>query len=455
MSNVADLPVDGKFDEAGDEILCFYGKKSPQYAAYRTKRRVLVQFADDKGEAARQRSKLAPLWPVRGEINGLVDGWRVGSSHNFLGMDNSAALEAKAARYDRRVGDALIVALEEDVPTAQLLLDKIKEDILNERVARARFEYLVAAFASALALMFTAWLLSSIYYAPEPDGSDQKAQIGVVILVIAIVVAVGAWLGMGPEPDPHERADFWRRFALSILVFVAIAIPAVSMLIIPSFSLKPIASPYAVVIDIWRAAAAGAVGAFFSISLAIRGRTILPDLLRMANLMDAVLRVTIGFIAGAVILALILSHVVNLQFDGNGIQAGGVLHLLIAGFAAGFSERLVPDLLDKASVRPTDRPAPIPVPPAQPAGGQSGGGGGPGDAGSGSAAGGGGPGPNGEGSKPGSQAVGDAELPPEEAAEDACIADMELTEDEATPDDALPPASGGVAPDVPSEEKPQ
>lgn len=482
--HVADLPVDGKFDSMGQEIRCFYGRRAPHYAAYRTSLRVMVHFADKDEDAARQRKDLAVLTPVRGEIDGLVDGWRAGTSHGLFGMTNSEALQAKATRYDRRVGDALIVALEGDVTTAQLLLAKIKEDILNDRVASARFEYLLAAFASALALMFLAWLLSAIYY-PTPDAADAQGrmlQIGRVFLVIAAVSALGLWLGMqkpgltalglwlgkqrsgataatpSSEKKDSELAvlNLWLGkqrpgLTLAILLFAAIAIPAYAILISPSFKLQPAPSgnPYAAAIDLWRGAAAGAVGAFFSISLAIRGRTILPDLLRVSNLMDAMLRIMIGFIAGAVVMALVLAGIVRLWFAENSTDGRTVLLVLITGFIAGFSERLVPDLLDKASVRPTDRPAPVPVPPVAPAGGPAGGPGGPGPAAPGA-------GPNNAGGPaPGNPPPVEPDPIPAQADEEACIADVELTDDEMTPDEVLPPASGGIAADVPSEEKPQ
>jgi hypothetical protein len=250
-----------------------YGFKPPDYAVYRTDDRLMVQFADDRDREAEQRHALARLNPVRGEINGLVDGWR---------SSRSKKKRCKAECHDRRVGDALVVALEDDVASAETLLDAIKQDIVDDRVATARFWYLTAAFG-----------------------------VGVILgLLIARV------------------ADKWTAPRM----------------------------------DLAQAAIAGAAGAFFSIALAIRGRTVLPDLRWVANAMDAALRVVIGLMGGAVLIALVRAGVVNIAFGNTPPgSTNDWLYVLIVGFIAGFSERFVPDLLAKTSGS-TDGP---PKPPAK------------------------------------------------------------------------------------------
>ena len=223
--HVEDLQI-GQSDQCQDMVVAIYGCKSPEYAVYRTEKRVLVQFADASDLAATQRNALAPLNPLRGEINGLIDGWRAGSD-GILPSAGKRDLKARAERYDRRSGDALIVALEGDVASARIILSGIKQDILSERTSWARLLYLLAAFVAACF------------------------------------------------------------FGLAAAV---------------STSLVKFRSPG---IDLWQAGVAGGAGAFFSISVGIRSRTILADLQRTSNLMDSVLRVTIGVIGAVVLMALI------------------------------------------------------------------------------------------------------------------------------------------------------
>ncbi len=353
--NVADLKIPGD-DAMGVAIVTIYGCKAPEYAVYRTRARVLVQYGDPPQLAADQRKAMARLNPLRGEINGLVDGWR--------SKPEGSALQSKAERYDRRTGDALILAFEDDVAGAEILLQAVKRDILDERIATARFEYLTSAFAAALLAVFLAFLFTSFGSAPMAAA------------------------------------------------------------------------------EIWRAAGAGAVGAFFSISVGIRGRTVLPDLQRTANLMDSVLRILIGMIAAAVLVAFIRSGAMKFDIGSASSDAkaeNAWLYILLVGFIAGFSERIVPDLLAKVSsttspaapataATGTASPKTDAKPPTSPAG-------------AGAPA----------GTPPPSE---DAEQPDPEAASDHCASDIALKDDEVTPDNALPAAAGGVDAAQPSQGSP-
>ena len=115
------------------------------------------------------------------------------------------------------------------------------------------------------------------------------------------------------------------------------------------------------------ATGAGAIGVLLSIAIAIRGRTVLVDGNRQTNIMDAALRVLIGVISAAALFLLLDSGAVdNLQI-GSAQLAGSPSWqaTLLVGFAAGFLERLVPDLLEKAAPpqRRTTTPAPVPTSP--------------------------------------------------------------------------------------------
>jgi hypothetical protein len=357
--NVADLKPEGE-DALGFKIICIYARKPPEFAIYRTAQRVLIHFADDQAKSDEQRRTLVALAPLRGEINGLVDGWRTAPhSKRVVGIfkiHNGARLHSKAERYDRASADALQVGLEGDLPRATLLLEKVKADILNERTGWARFEYLITAFATA---------------------------------IVIGIIAIGTMALTRGRPC----ADMF--------------------LCLPEAS------------DMWRGFIAGAVGAFFSIALGIRGRTILTDLYRPANLMDAVLRVIVGAIGGVVLVSLIRAGFVRFSLGDSSPDDYRTIHILIVGFVAGFTERLVPDLLAKADAR-TGEPAATRLPePSAPAAEKQ-------------------PESKAEAAAEAGAAAEESDVVPGQESEESCVADESIPDNELTDDQELPAASGGV-----------
>ena len=276
----------GRFDFAGNEIACVYAFNPPHYAVYRTGTRVMVHFADAEAEAKIQRSLLANLTPLRGQINSLIDGWH--SATGLWGRVESG-LRKRAMRYDRRVADALVVALENDAVTALSLLAETKNDLISERTSRARIAYLGVALGLAAGFVLIAALLGSPYAAKLFDFPG----------------AVRA---------------------------------------------------------VWIAVAGGTVGAFFSIAIGLKGRTVLIDLQNRDNFADVALRMLIGAIAGGMLLSIMVSGLISsvvdkqqLMLDGPGSAQGDpgqARHVLIfvIGFIAGFFERLVPDLLSQTKL---------------------------------------------------------------------------------------------------------
>jgi hypothetical protein len=340
MLRVEDIEV-GKRDSAGIGICDVYARIIPQYAVYRTLERVLIHFSDDTDQGKVQRSALIQLNPLRGEINGLIDGWRNSRIEH---------LASKARRYNRRVADALIVSLEGDVATATKLLEIIKKDITDERTTLGQFQYLLAAFLMVVG-------------------------VGAVTLVALRISQSGGLNVMFSQPD------------------------------------------------LWLGSVVGAAGAFFSIAIAIRNRTVLIDLQPWGNRQSAAVRVMIGAIAAVVLLALIKSGAIDFKVGNAGFDAeknpdASWLYLMLVAFLGGFSERLVPDLLEKYSKPPAQSETETET--TKPAAGA-----------------------------PGAAAAETSPAPPAvpdgQEEEDHCVSDSPVEAGAETPDSALPQASGGVS----------
>jgi hypothetical protein len=266
--------VIGKVDSTGVTIDTVYAKVVPLYAVYRTAERVVVQYADDDALGSEQRRALIESNPLKGEINGLIDGWR---------KSDYEQQKLRARLFDRRVADALVVALQGDGANAVGLLTETKRDIVAERTSIARTSYLFTSCA-ATTLLF---LIFSAFYLPQ--AATRTAD------------------------------SFFDSMCLS--------------------------------------AAVGALGAFFSIAIAIRGRQIGTDLQWRDNHADAALRVAIGSISGVVLFWLLHTKIVTLGFGGASFGEGDSTTsldvkrclVLVTAFAAGFTERLVGDLLGQAA----------------------------------------------------------------------------------------------------------
>jgi hypothetical protein len=111
--------------------------------------------------------------------------------------------------------------------------------------------------------------------------------------------------------------------------------------------------------DLWLAAEAGLVGAAFSIALAIKSRTVALDTEPLANATDSVLRLSIGVICAGVLVLLVASHILPRMSIGDINVSDGAPTpqiVLVIGFVAGFLERLVPDLLEKAAKSTARKP---------------------------------------------------------------------------------------------------
>jgi hypothetical protein len=105
---------------------------------------------------------------------------------------------------------------------------------------------------------------------------------------------------------------------------------------------------------VWTAMSGGTVGAFFSIAIGLKGRTVLINLQNRDNIADAILRILIGAIAGGLIVCLLGSNLVSNTVKTEQLQWGNARYsdklVFVLAFLAGFFERLVPDLLAMTSL---------------------------------------------------------------------------------------------------------
>lgn len=364
-------------DQIGDRVVDVFSSNKPYYAIYRTSTRLVVQYADDDVwvEGARladlQRTRLSPLAPLRGQINGLIDGWHstalrkpedeggegvAAGLRDWIGqfLPSKQRQARRAFYYDRRVADALIVLLDDPgaLETSQTLLTQIKNDIITERTSIARSSYLRWALGLATLLILLCAFLSS--------------------------EAVMRWGWFQPE-----------------------------------------------VTRAWSAVAGGAAGAFFSLVLGLKQRNLTIDLQNRENIVDVVVRMLIGAIAGGIFYTLVMTKVVStnvfqIHLPLTGTWGDLQLSVYLMGFVAGFLERLVPNLLNATNFAKTE-PVPAEGTPLSPTAKTP---------------------PPGEPSPAALASVASAE------AGEACLCDGAPMDGEATtPDHELPAAEGGVADD--------
>ena len=259
--------AEGARDSQNREITRVYAKRAGKYAVYLAGD-VRIEYADDCNEEADQRAGVvAAIGKTRAEITSLLVGWS----------------QERRRVYDCKLAMALELALEKKPEEARTMAEEAKAELIQERAAAGRMQYIGFAAAWCLPLM--------------------------------LLLATGERFS-----GIHNAGD-----------------------------------------DLLMAGQAGLVGAAFSIAMAVQTRTVALDTDRWSNASDGLLRLVIGILSGGVLLLLLSSGLVPKLALGEGpavswaeISWKGVL---IIGFIAGFLERLVPDLLNKAAAVPIGAPS--------------------------------------------------------------------------------------------------
>jgi hypothetical protein len=135
------------------------------------------------------------------------------------------------------------------------------------------------------------------------------------------------------------RTTYLLYAGLSVMVVIALLVTAAAAIVIvkggdPGFALD----------SLMQATGSGAIGALLSTAIALRARTLSIDGGWKSNIVDSAARIMIGVISGAVLYLVLASGLggsLSLPTDDKAWKI-----VLLAGFLAGFLERLVPDLLE-------------------------------------------------------------------------------------------------------------
>jgi hypothetical protein len=390
--SVADIEP-GKTDQRGKKIDEVYSSVSGLFAVFCSGNEVTIQYADDDEQGSQQRKALSPIRPLRGEIDGLVR-----KLMQALSPPDQADTEEKRF-YDRQVADALFMGLQGDVDQCRILLESVRDAVRERLLSVGRMQV-------------AKWTLYSTLFV--------LGFFGLLVLVAGVVGYV--FSGAGSAADAAELLP--PRSGDGVFAFVTDT-------------------------HLWAAAVFGALGAWLSIAIGLRHREVIPSTSKLDNIVDPTLRIIVAVLSAMVLFSLVHLGAFEVRFgdiaiawpDKDDGTWRGIHVAIILGIVAGFSERLVGNLVARGELG--ERRAASDTPSAgsnqgtderNPAGGA-------GTQGAPSAA------TTVQVAAAAAAATAAAAAAVAEEAEDQSLDANPAQEDEQTPDEDLPAATGGVASD--------
>lgn len=146
--------------------------KPPEYAIYLAGD-VVIQYADDPAVEQQQRQNLRPLASLRAEINALLRGWR------------------QPAAYYWKLAYGLQLALDGDSAAALDALKTARTDLLGERSAAGRLEYLLWTVAAGIAMLIGLSILGTLYpFAARSSDIWLSGKAGLIGAGFSIALAI-------------------------------------------------------------------------------------------------------------------------------------------------------------------------------------------------------------------------------------------------------------------------
>lgn len=214
----------GEKDCSGCVIHAVYGRVSGRYAVYRNDRQIMVQFSDDDAEGINQRSALAPLGPLRSQISAMI---------SKFSRQRSEYQEQKTEQYNNRLAMSLLIAIQGDISRAQLEMELIRDDILEDFASDTRTRHLMWASVAALVSLLLSIIFASDWFVNAFNGLDkiiwrmywQAAGIGAIGALFSIALQIRAReVAVDTQPWDNRSDAILRIFvgATSAVVLIAL-----------------------------------------------------------------------------------------------------------------------------------------------------------------------------------------------------------------------------------------